>query len=191
MEHVDPTVSRTSPFPLDGGRVGVGGVRAGFADERAKGFVDDASRGPMADDDARTPSQPSPVEGEGFSRVARTDHASGKMIRRARGLRATPTRTESKLWNRLRQLSVRFRRQAPMGPYVVDFVCHRAALVIEVDGGVHQLTDVAARDLKRDAWFDSQGYTVLRLSTRQVEDDIDSVVATIRNAASNRLKKVI
>lgn len=191
MGHLDPTVSRTSPFPLDGGRVGVGGVRAGFAEEGAKGLVDDASRGPLADDDARTPSQPSPVEGEGFSRFARTDHASGTMIRRARGLRATATRTESKLWDRLSRLSVRFRRQAPMGPYVVDFVCHRAALVIEVDGGVHQLTDVAVRDLSRDAWFHSQGYAVLRFSTRQVEGDIDAVVSTIRNAASNRLKKVI
>ena len=181
----------STPFPLDGGRVGVGGVRAGFAEDGAKGLVDDASRGPMADDDARTPSQPSPVEGEGFSRFARTDRASGKMIRRARGLRTTPTRTESKLWDHLRLLSVRFRRQAPMGRHVVDFACHRAALVVEVDGGVHQLTEVAVRDLERDAWLETQGYVVLRFSTWQVENDIDGVVAAIRNAASNRLRKVI
>jgi 5-methyltetrahydrofolate--homocysteine methyltransferase len=78
-----------------------------------------------------------------------------------------------------------------MGHYVVDFVCHRANLVIEVDGGVHQRPDVAVRDLARDAWLISQGYTVLRFTTQQVENDIDGVVRDIRNAASNRLKQVI
>jgi very-short-patch-repair endonuclease len=78
-----------------------------------------------------------------------------------------------------------------MGQYVVDFVCHRANLVIEVDGGVHQLPDVAVRDLARDGWLISQGYTVLRFTTQQVENDIDAVVRDIRNAASNRLRQVI
>ena len=190
MEHVDPTIFRTSPFPLDGGRVGVGGARAGFAEDGTKGF-DGASRTLIPDSRANTPTQPSPVEGEGYSRFGRTDQVSGRMVRRAQSMRAQPTWTEAKLWDRLRQLSVRFRRQAPMGRYVVDLVCHRANLVIEVDGGVHQRADVAVRDLERDAWFDSQGYAVLRFSTKQIEDDIDGVVATIRNATSNRLKQVI
>ena len=188
METVDPF--RASPFPLDGGRVGVGGARAGFAENGTKGF-DGAVRASTVDGSANTPSQPSPVEGEGFWRFGRTDRVSGRMVRRAQGLRAQLTWTEAKLWERLRQLSVRFRRQAPMGPYVVDFVCHRANLVIEVDGGVHQLPDVAVRDLERDAWLNSQGYAVLRFSTKQVEDGIDGVVRDIWNAASNRLKKVI
>jgi hypothetical protein len=64
-------------------------------------------------------------------------------------------------------------------------------LVIEIDGGVHERLDVAVRDLDRDAWFESQGYVVLRFSTRQVESDIDAVISAIRNAASNRLKRVI
>ena len=180
----------SAPFPLDGGRVGVGGVRTGFAEDGAKGF-DAAARSPTPDAGANTPSQPSPVEGEGFSRFARTDRASGRVIRRARALRSTPTWTEVKVWDRLRLLSVRFRRQAPMGRYIVDFVCHRANLVIEIDGGVHQRPDVAVRDLERDAWFDSQGYAVLRFSTKQIEDDIDGVVSSIWNATSNRLKQVI
>ncbi|WP_298100787.1 endonuclease domain-containing protein [Brevundimonas sp.] len=190
MEHVDPNIFRASPFPLDGGRVGVGGVCAGFAEDGDKGF-DGASRTVTADAGANTPSQPSPVEGEGFSRFGRTDRVSGRMVRRARNLRAQPTWTEARLWERLRQLPVRFRRQAPMGQYVVDFVCHRANLVIEVDGGVHQRPDVAVRDLARDAWLISQGYTVLRFTTQQVENDIDGVVRDIRNAASNRLRQVI
>ena len=183
-------IHASAPFPLDGGRVGVGGARAGFAEDGDKGF-DGASRILTSDAGANTPSQPSPVEGEGFSRFAWTDRVSGKLVRRAQGLRAKPTWTEAKLWDRLRLLSVRFRRQAPVGRYVVDFVCHRANLVIEVDGGVHERPDVAVRDLERDAWFASQGYAVLRFSTREVENDVDGVVSAIRNAASNRLKRVI
>ncbi|MDQ7813394.1 endonuclease domain-containing protein [Brevundimonas sp.] len=102
---------------------------------------------------------------------------------RARKLRAAPTRTEDKLWIRLRKLSVRFRRQAPIGPYTVDFACHRACLVIEVDGGVHNLPEVAVRDLQRDEWLRAQGYRVIRFSTKQVEDDIEGVLAAIRNAS--------
>ena len=77
MEHVGSL--RASPFPLDGGRVGVGGVCAGFAEGGDKGF-DGASRDPNADAGANTPSQPSPVDGEGFSRFGRTDQASGRMV---------------------------------------------------------------------------------------------------------------
>jgi len=106
-------------------------------------------------------------------------------------MRAAPTWTEKKLWERLRMLPVRFRRQAPLGPYVADFLCHRASLVVEVDGGVHTRTDVALRDMARDAWFETQGYITLRVSTRDVEADMDSVVTRIRNLASNRLGKAV
>ena len=184
-------IDTSTPFPLDGGRVGDGGVRAGFAEDGAKGLVDDASCASFPDDDANTPTQPSPVEGEGFSPFGRSDRKSGKTVRRARLLRAKPTWTEAKLWERLRDLPVRFRRQEPMGPYVADFACHRADLVIEIDGGVHDRPEVAVRDLERDAWLESQGYSVLRFSTRQVEDDLDDVLSAIRNAVSNRLRKVI
>lgn len=184
-------IDTSTPFPLDGGRAGDGGARAGFAEDGPKGFVDDASRADPSNDGANTPTQPSPVEGEGYSRFGRFDSKAGKPVRRARMLRAKPTWTETKLWERLRALPVRFRRQEPMGDYVVDFACHRADLVIEVDGGVHNLPEVAVRDLERDGWLASQGYTVLRFSTREVEDDLDGVVVAIRNAVSNRLRKVI
>lgn len=78
---------------------------------------------------------------------------------------------------------MRFRRQAPIGPYVVDFACHPARLVIEVDGGVHDRTDVAVRDLERDEWFSTQGYRVLRISNRRVIEDQDAVVVEIAKAA--------
>ena len=184
-------IDASTPFPLDGGRVGDGGARAGFPEDGAKGFVADASRASSSDSGANTPTQPSPVEGEGFSRFKRSDPKSGKTVRRARLLRAKPTWTEAKLWERLRDLPVRFRRQEPMGPYVADFACHRADLIIEIDGGVHDRPEVAVRDLGRDAWLEGQGYSVLRFSTRQVEDDLDGVVSAIRTAVSNRLREVI
>jgi len=106
-------------------------------------------------------------------------------------LRTQLTWTEAILWKQLRTLSVHFRRQAPVGPYVADFICHRAALVIEVDGGIHRRTDVALRDIKRDAWFESQGYVTLRVSTLEVEADLETVVSRIHSLASNRMGKVI
>ncbi len=101
---------------------------------------------------------------------------------RARRLRTIPTWTEAKLWERLRKLDIRVRRQAPIGSYVADFACLRARLLIEVDGGVHNRTDVALRDLKRDAWLASQGYRVLWIDSRRIPDDLDAVVAEITNA---------
>ena len=101
---------------------------------------------------------------------------------RARHLRAAPTWTETKLWDRRRRLPIRIRRQAPIGPYVADFACLRARLVIEVDGGVHNRTDVALRDLKRDDWLASEGYCVLRIDSRRIPNDLDAVVAEITQA---------
>ncbi len=175
-------MSERAPFPLDGGRVGDGGVNAVAAIQARE-----ASSSTVLKPSACTPTQPTPIEGEGFER----DRTLLRTVKRARALRAMPTWTEARLWERLRKLSVRFRRQAPIGPYVADFVCHCAALVIEVDGGVHDRTDVALRDLKRDAWFDGQGYATLRVSTREVEADLEAIVARIHNLASNRLGKVI
>lgn len=181
----------STPFPLDGGRVGVGGARADATIGGAEGVIDDASCARPFDDRATTPTQPSPIEGEGYSHFTREDRTAARVVRRARRLRKGPTHTEALLWEQLRRLPVRFRRQAAMGAFVPDFVCHPAALVVEVDGGVHSLPDVAVRDTERDTWFNSQGYAVLRFPVRQVQEDIERVMSTIRNAASNRLKRVI
>ena len=110
------------------------------------------------------------------SRIAPSERA------RAHRLRSAPTWTETKLWDRLRKLDIRIRRQAPIGPYVVDFACLRARLVIEVDGGVHNRTDVALRDLKRDEWLASEGYRVLRIDSRRIPGDLDAIVAEITQA---------
>ena len=136
-----------------------------------------------AEGDRSAPLQPSAHEAEGLDRFGRTPRIKAGGVARARRLRTDPTFTEARLWKHLRRFAVRFRRQAPIGAYVVDFACHRARLVIEVDGGVHNLPEVAVRDMVRDEWLAGQGYRVLRFTTRQVEDDIDAVLQAICKAS--------
>ena len=92
---------------------------------------------------------------------------------RARELRKKMTASEWRVWNklRLRQLDGwKFRRQAPIGPYVVDFVCFAARLVVELDGSSHDDVKVEY-DERRQAWLESQGFKVLRLSADYPERD--------------------
>jgi very-short-patch-repair endonuclease len=92
----------------------------------------------------------------------------------ARSLRKSLTPAERELWWALRRLPVEgshFRKQAPFGPYVVDFICHGARLVIEVDGGAHLTLDRAARDLEREQWIASRGYRVIRFKNARALAD--------------------
>jgi very-short-patch-repair endonuclease len=96
----------------------------------------------------------------------------------ARKLRHTMTDAERKLWSRMRahQLGAHFRRQAPLGAYVLDFVCFSARVVVEVDGGQHADSE---RDQVRDAWLQGQGFQVLRFWNNDVLQNIDGVMETI------------
>ena len=92
------------------------------------------------------------------------------------------TPAERRLWWHLDRIPVpgtHFRRQAPLGPYVVDFVCHSAKLVIEVDGAQHGFEQNAAADLIRTRWLEAQGYRVLRFWNGDVLHQIDVVLDTI------------
>ena len=104
----------------------------------------------------------------------------------ARKLRSNLTAAESRLWSRLRRKQIaghRFRRQAPIGRYVADFVCHDARLIVEVDGGQHGMRIV--EDAKRTAWLESQGYRVLRFWNNDVLRNTDGVIERIRSALVN------
>jgi very-short-patch-repair endonuclease len=100
----------------------------------------------------------------------------------ARRLRAASTDAERRLWSRLRlrQLGQRFRRQQPLGPYVVDFVCFERRLVVEVDGGQH--ADHADYDMTRTRWLESRGFRVLRFWNNEVLLRTDTVCAVIHEA---------
>ena len=93
------------------------------------------------------------------------------------------TDAEQRLWRQLRARQIagaRFRRQAPIGPYIADFACLDARLVIEVDGGQH--ADGASRDLHRDAWLSRQGFRVLRFWNNDVLQNIDGVLQRVDEA---------
>ena len=103
----------------------------------------------------------------------------GQKLDRARMLRATMTDAESLLWGclRMRQLEGhRFRRQVPVGPYIVDFACLRARLVVEVDGGQHA---GSTGDRRRDAFLHAAGFHVLRFWNHEVLAQPDAVCEAI------------
>ena len=105
-----------------------------------------------------------------------------------RVMRKRLTPAEFKLWQviRNRQLhGLRFRRQAPLGPYIVDFFCPECRLIVEVDGGHHSHFRRLRADAERDEWLQSQGHTVLRFANPAVMKSRDSVCAAIV-AASQR-----
>jgi very-short-patch-repair endonuclease len=111
--------------------------------------------------------------------------------RRAKDLRQSMTRAERLLWrylkaHRLDRLG--FRRQVPMGPYIVDFVCHAALLVIELDGETHDFTARQKYDLRRDAWFASRGYFVLHIPNEEVLGNLEGAWELIRATAARRLR---
>src|SRR6266566_1503032 len=103
----------------------------------------------------------------------------------ARRLRKNATYAEIKLWRHLRQvplLGSHFRRQVPIGPYVADFACMAARLIIEVDGSQHGDTAVKVRDDSRTRWLEREGYRVLRFWNNELTQNIRGVLETIHAA---------
>jgi very-short-patch-repair endonuclease len=92
------------------------------------------------------------------------------------------TPAEGLLWQRLRhrKLGAKFRRQVPIGPFIVDFYCHEARLVVEVDGEAHADESQAALDAARTEWLEDEGYRVLRVRNDELIGEIDSVTARIQ-----------
>jgi very-short-patch-repair endonuclease len=111
---------------------------------------------------------------------------------RARALRKSMSDAERKLWRGLRARRIdgaRFRRQHPMGRYIVDFVCLEQRLVVEVDGGQHTEDEHVAADARRDRWLESEGYRVMRVSTTDVHSNVDGVLDTIWATLQERASK--
>lgn len=100
---------------------------------------------------------------------------------RARQLRLNATDAEAALWRLLRSsgIGVKFRRQQPIGPYIVDFVCFSHKLIVECDGGQHA---ESTADAVRDAWFAGQGFRTLRFWNHDVLGNRDGVIQSIIGA---------
>jgi len=105
-------------------------------------------------------------------------------IERARELRRNMTQPERALWRLLldRRLAVlKFRRQQPVGDYIVDFFCEAANLIVELDGRSHD--DRAGYDLRRQQWLESHGLRIMRISNDDVLRDSEAVVIGVDSAA--------
>ena len=96
---------------------------------------------------------------------------NNKTLLNAKNLRHNMTREEVKLWNVLRNrqlMNLKFRRQVPIGKYIVDFFCTDKNLIIELDGGQHNELDNIKYDKIRTAYLSHQGYKVLRFWNDEV-----------------------
>ncbi|NJK64342.1 MAG: endonuclease domain-containing protein, partial [Synechococcaceae cyanobacterium SM2_3_1] len=105
------------------------------------------------------------------------------MLEIARQFRKEPTASEAVLWQALRGKKLdgyKFRRQQPIGAFIVDFFCPEAKLIVEVDGLIHETQQ--ERDQERQHLLESLGLKFVRVTSHQVETDLDTVINTIRSA---------
>ena len=134
-------------------------------------------------------SRPFPLEGEGQEGGLDNPFFHQYLVRMgspvARKLRKNLTDAERHLWRHLRRRQsdgFKFRRQAPIGRYVVDFFCPDAELIVEIDGGQH--ADQMEYDANCTEWLESRGYRVLRFWNNEVLENTEGVIETIRAALS-------
>jgi very-short-patch-repair endonuclease len=103
-----------------------------------------------------------------------------KILSNAKMLRTNQTDAEQRLWYHLRAhrfMDLKFKRQKPVGRYIVDFVCVERWLIIEIDGGQH--AEQVEYDQRRDAWLRNQGYMVLRFWNNEVLQQLEGVLEQI------------
>ena len=122
---------------------------------------------------------PSPASGRGAG------GEGDSLLDRAKRQRSTPTEAEARLWYHLRAHRLggyKFKRQKPLGPYIVDFVCMEHRLIVEVDGGQH--AETLAYDVRRDDWLGARGFRVLRFWNNEVLGETEAVLERILQALS-------
>ena len=117
-----------------------------------------------------------------MSRLELLTQVNPELLRHAAELRKQMTPEEQIVWQELRgnRLGIHLRRQHPLAPYIVDFYCHQARLVVEIDGSPHRQQQ--GYDRLRDAYLARFGIRVLRLANHSVRDDLPSVIYAIRDA---------
>jgi very-short-patch-repair endonuclease len=111
------------------------------------------------------------------------ENASWRIFENARSLKKVMTPSENLLWQNLRNRKVnsyKFRRQHPISTYIVDFYCHEAKLVIEVDGGIHFIDDNPEYDKFRTLQLEAFGLKVIRFRNEEVLKSMSEVLAEIR-----------
>jgi len=101
----------------------------------------------------------------------------------AKALRQNPTNAEELLWQQLKNKKLgglKFRRQHAISKFIADFYCHEKKLVVEVDGNVHDLTEVKENDDARQGWFNEIGLKVIRFTNEQIITGMHKVLKEIK-----------
>jgi imidazole glycerol-phosphate synthase subunit HisF len=125
-----------------------------------------------------------PFRGNGgnpYKQSGMFEGASHLIFENAKKLRKNMTAAETSLWQHLRAglNGFKFRRQHPIGLYIADFYCHKARLIIEVDGSIHNLSDIKDSDELREGELMKWGYTVIRFTNEQVMKTAEEVLKII------------
>ncbi len=103
----------------------------------------------------------------------------------AKQMRNKPTEAEALLWNVLSGKKLdgfKFRRQHIIGDFIVDFICLKTNLIIEIDGLIHQLPENKTSDKERTKWLEEEGYRVIRFSNKEVLSNLDLVLKGIEES---------
>jgi very-short-patch-repair endonuclease len=111
--------------------------------------------------------------------------AKPSLSSRPQELRHAETEAEQIIWSWLRTKKlngVKFRRQEPIGKYIVDFVSFEKKLIIEIDGGQHSLEENRINDIVRTEWLQSQGFRLIRFWNNEVSSNLDGVITRIKES---------
>jgi very-short-patch-repair endonuclease len=109
-------------------------------------------------------------------------YTHSKTLKRARSLRRNQTESEKRLWGYVRDKRLqghKLNRQVPVGPYIADFLCFEAKLIIEIDGATHGEAHEIVYDERRTAFLEAQGYRVMRCTNMDVFENLTGVLDTI------------
>lgn len=125
-----------------------------------------------------------------FSNKRDWSHNLPETFEKARKLRKRLTNPEQKLWSRLKgkQHNVKFRKQHPIGPYIVDFYCPERALIIEVDGNDHFSKDGMEYDASRTDYLSASGLSIIRFKNAEIDENIDVVNKKISGIVGEKVK---
>ncbi len=127
------------------------------------------------------------VRGKPIATMSKKYRHPPPILHHARRMRRKPTKAEKALWQKLRRRQLgdyKFRRQHPIGNFIVDFYCAETQLIVEVDGDVHAHQE--AKDAERSADLEVQGYRVIRFWNGQVLQEMDSVLTMILGVCDGR-----
>jgi len=113
--------------------------------------------------------------------------ASFLLFEKTKDLRKRMTKAEEILWMHLKKgiSGYKFRRQHPIATYIADFFCYRLKLIVEVDGSVHNISEVISNDITRQTDLENLGYTIIRFNNVEIFEQVDKVLNKISESVNN------